>query len=305
MASGEDSKTAAFTFLWTVENCPILLSPKNIESPVFYVDCLQNTRWHLEIKNVDQQYLLYFIHRDQDNGPTCITINYELSFIAADGTPINSERHQNQFLHGNFFEFSMPSEDVFITRRAEFLSNDTLSLRCRMWIVGKQVALNNLCFARTRLGLDRRTIVWCIRGFSNLRPGKDVVYQLLLNEARTPALNMALCVSVVNGEDYVVVKFLKSSDTNFLHFNYEMSVLDMTGKKHFTKKARILLTACDRLTHLFRKEKLMEDAELLLPYDVLCVRCEFEIGCGAVWSEAEDYVRMPTLDPVPERWMLI
>ncbi|GFY80103.1 TD and POZ domain-containing protein 4 [Trichonephila inaurata madagascariensis] len=301
----DDARTAAFTFFWTIENCPILLSPKSIVSPIFYVDCLHHTKWRLEIKNVEQEYLLYFIHRDQDNGPYSVTIIFELSFIAADGSPISSERHQKQFVHGNFFEFNLPSDDVFRSRKSEFLSNDTLSLRCRMWEVKKDIKSKNLCFARTRLGLERLTIIWCVRGFSTLRPGEEVEYQVFLANARPSTLNMRLCVIVDSGEKHVVVKFLKCSDMNFLHFNCELSVLDITGKKHFAKKSRILLTACDRHMQLFRWEKLLEDKKLFLPYDVLCIRCEFEIGCGVVYNESEKYVRLTAVGPISERWRLI
>ncbi|GFQ99788.1 speckle-type POZ protein [Trichonephila clavata] len=302
----DEGRTAAFTFIWTIENCPILLSPKGIESPEFYVDCLENTRWHLEIRNVDQEYLVYFIHRNKDNCFDPVTITFELSFIAPDGSPISSERHQKQFIHGNCFSYMLPSKDVFVSRKTEFLSNDTLSLRCRMWEVNSDVALYNLCFARTRLGLERRTIIWCVRRFSTLRPGRDDVYQVLLTEARPSSLNMTLSVNKVDDEEeWVVVKFLKHSDTNFLHFIYEMSVMDITGKKHFAKKSRILLTACDRHAQLFPKCKLLEDRELFLPYDVLCLRCEFEIGCGVVWNERENYVRLTTVGPISETWRLI
>ncbi|GFW34928.1 hypothetical protein TNCV_978661 [Trichonephila clavipes] len=102
---------------------------------LFYVDCLQNPKQRLEIKNVDQEYRLYFIHRDKDKCPdSSLKITFELSFIATDDSTISSERHQKHFNHEHFFEYTLPSDDVFRSKRAEILSNDTLSRRRRLLI---------------------------------------------------------------------------------------------------------------------------------------------------------------------------
>ncbi|GFY66271.1 hypothetical protein TNIN_212491 [Trichonephila inaurata madagascariensis] len=74
----------------------------------------------------------------RDN-PDSVTIIFELSFIDNDGSPISSEWHQERFVDGNFFGYTLSSDDVFRSRRVELLSNDTLSLRCRMWEVKKDI----------------------------------------------------------------------------------------------------------------------------------------------------------------------
>ncbi|GFT01599.1 TD and POZ domain-containing protein 4 [Nephila pilipes] len=304
MADDNANRTADLTFFWTIENCPIMLSPRTIKSPIFYAERLFCTRWNLEIKNVDQEFLMYFINRNRDIGPYHITVVFELSFLDSNGSPLNSEKHVHQFMKDNFRDFTLLTDDVFQKRRVEFLANDALSLRCRLWKIQKDTSDNNLCFARTRLGIERLTISWCTCDFSTLPPGRDVIYELKVGDDTYPSLNMALSMSVTNDEEIVLIRFLKSDDTIF-HFNYEISVLDVTGKKHFSRKSTILLTQVDRLAHLIRKEELMNDKDLLLPHDVLCLRCVLDIGYGTIWSGIESYTRYPSLPTDSEDSRLI
>ncbi|GFW34958.1 uncharacterized protein TNCV_978961 [Trichonephila clavipes] len=174
MATNDVDTPAAFTYLWAIENCLALLAPEMIESPVFEVESLESTEWHLAIKEKGEKLLSISIHREQDSGPDIIEIVFQLSLLTSQGTCVKKEIHRSQFLKGGHFELAEPTDYIFKSTTDQYLSNDTLTLRCQMWGVGLDTPRANLCFAGSRLGLDRRTFFCSIRNFSTFAPGQEL-----------------------------------------------------------------------------------------------------------------------------------
>ncbi|GFW34965.1 speckle-type POZ protein [Trichonephila clavipes] len=293
METNDVDTPAAFTYLWAIENCLALLAPERIESPVFEVESLESTEWHLAIKEKGEKLLSISIHREQDSGPDIIEIVFQLSLLTSQGTCVKQEIHRSQFLKGGYFELAEPTDHIFKSTTDQYLSNDTLTLRCQMWGVGLHTPRPNLCFAGSRLGLDRRTFFCSIRNFSALAPGQELKYHVAIS-GENPTLDVAFCVMGSYGNESIFIKFSGDSSMKILRFNCEVSVLDSDGRKCISIRKNNLLTSSDTYVYFFQKNEVIDKNPSLLLNDVMCIRCELEIGYGASWNEIEFYLHQPS-----------
>ncbi|GFY48577.1 speckle-type POZ protein [Trichonephila inaurata madagascariensis] len=289
-----------FTYIWAIENCSKLITPDGIPSPVFEVNFLENTKWILAIKDIRQQFISYYIQREYDGGPDSIEVFFELSFLSADGFSLKTVQSRAHFKEGEYLEYAVLTEYVFELHRLQYLVNDTLTLICRMFRVRTDsLSERNMCFARTRLGLERRIFIWDIRNFSTFQPGRDVKHQIDSIEGTLP-LQLAFHVDVVDGIEHVAFKVFKSPSGRFLRFNGKISILDVSGQKYLTRDFINFSTVTNVNFILCKKTLLMDNKSTLLLDDLLCIRSEFEIGYGAVCSDIEFYVNTPA----SERYIL-
>ncbi|GFV99708.1 speckle-type POZ protein [Trichonephila clavipes] len=191
-----------FTYTWAIENCSKLITPDGILSPAFEVNFLENTKWALSIKNFNQQFFSYYIQRQEDGGPDSIEVFFVLSFLSADGLSLKEVRRHSYFRKCGYLEYAALTEYVFELHRLQYLVNDTLTLRCRMFKIRTDgMSEQNLCFARTRLGLERRTFMSDIRNFSTFQPGRDVKHQIESAIEGALPLVLAFNMVVVDGID--------------------------------------------------------------------------------------------------------
>ncbi|GFR16347.1 speckle-type POZ protein [Trichonephila clavata] len=282
-----------FTFIWAIENCSKLITPDGVLSPVFEVDFLENTKWILAMKDLSQQFFSYYIQRC-DSGPDSIEVFFELSFLSADGLSLKEVKRHAHFREGEYLEYAAFTEYVFELHKLQYLVNDTLTLRCRMCKVRTYgMPEKNLCFARTVLGLERRTFVWDIRNFSTFQPGRDVKHRIESTIEGVLPLLLSFNVVVLDGIEYVGFKFFKSYSDRFLRFNGVISILDVSGKKYLSHDCFNFTTLTDVHLKLCEKTLLMNNKSTLLSDDLLCIRSEFEIGYGSVFGGIEFYVNSP------------
>ncbi|GFR11573.1 MATH domain-containing protein [Trichonephila clavata] len=293
MATDNVDTTAAFTYVWTVENCLSSFALDCIESPGFKVESLGGTWWHLEINEKSEQFLSISIHREECSGPDVIEVVFQLALLTRDATCIKREDHRRQFFKGGFFELSEPTKRIFKSQRDQYLPNDTLTLRCQMWGVGLNPSRPNMCFAASKLGLDRRTIFFNIRNFTNFAPGQEEKYHITPMSGENLVLSIAICGMESNGNEDILVKFSEDSKTKIVRFNCDISVLDSNGRKCLSRRGRNLSTSSDVFVYIFNKHELIHKNPSLLLDDVLCIRCELEIGYGAIWNDIEFYLHQP------------
>ncbi|GFY66272.1 TD and POZ domain-containing protein 4 [Trichonephila inaurata madagascariensis] len=283
---------AAFTFLWAIENCLKLFAPESIESPVFEVESLESTAWHLAINEKDEKFLSFGIYREQDSGPGIIEVVFQLALLTSKGTVVKKKNHRSQFVKGGHFEIA-ESTEYFKSERVEYVPNDTLTLRCQMWGVGLDTPRPNLCFAGTRLGFERRTFFCNIRNFSTLSQGQVLEYHFIPTAGEQLTLVIAFCVMQRDGKEDILIKFSVDSK-KLLRFNYEISVLDANGRKCIPKRSYNLFTSSDIYMYFLQKNEVIDKNPSLLHNDVLCLRCELEIGYGAIWNEIVYYLYQPS-----------
>ncbi|GFS33137.1 speckle-type POZ protein [Trichonephila inaurata madagascariensis] len=286
------TNSAAFTYLWAIENCLKLFAPESIKSPVFEVQSLESTEWHLAINEKDEKFLTVGIYREQDSGPDIIYLVFQLSLLTSEGTFLKMKIHGSQFVKGGQFEIA-ESTEYFKPERNEYVLNDTLTLRCRMWVKGLDTPRPNLCFAETRLGFERRTFFCYFRNFSALSPGQGLECRLIPTAGENLTLVIAFCVMQISGKEDIFIKISEVSN-KLLRLNCEISVLDAHGRKCMPKSGHNLITSSDIYMYFLQKNELIDKNPSLLLNDVLCLQCELEIGYGAIWNEIVYYVYQPS-----------
>ncbi|GFW34961.1 speckle-type POZ protein [Trichonephila clavipes] len=292
MTTNDVDTPAAFTYLWAIENCLKLFAPESIKSPVFEVESLESTAWHLAINEKDEKFLTVGIYREQNHGPSIIELVFQLSLLSSKGTFVKTKNYRSQFVKGGHFEIAEPTA-YLKKERNEYVLNDTLTLRFQMWGVGLDTPRPNLCFAETRLGFERRTFFCNLRNFSTLSPGRVLECRLLPTAAESLTLIIAFCVIDRGGKEDIFIKFSEDSK-KLLRLNCEISVLDSKGRKCIHKTGHNLITSSDISMYFLQKNEVIDKNSSLLPNDVLCLRCELEIGYGAIWNEIGYYLYQPS-----------
>ncbi|GFQ75101.1 speckle-type POZ protein [Trichonephila clavata] len=287
MANNDEENTLApFTYFWAIENCPEFLSSTYIVSPVFIVEDIQS-EWCLKT-GTEGLFILCFIERQRDSGPEMIEIYLELSLLDTYGHPLIKVSLPYSFMKGDIFERRTFARinDVFLWRRKNFLSYDTLTFRCRIAKVNVSVSRRNVCYARTRLDVHRKSFIWLIRQFNSLRVGDKVSYHLVVTEGESLLLALTLT------ESYGVEKVHITIETSpRVKFKVRISILDFLGKRHITVNHVRVGRMIDTV-HLTEKRVL--DRVRYFPFNILTLRCEFLVGCGVKRSGIEGYTYPPS-----------
>ncbi|GFT01601.1 speckle-type POZ protein [Nephila pilipes] len=297
MASDPDDRKPDFTFFWMIENCPLLIRPIQIRSSSFHADSIRNTEWHLELFQPSNSKLCYSIHREESKGPDTIKIFFELSFLNDLGEPEYSESHEIYLGVLECFRYELV-KDVFKKLRMSYLDNDALTVRCRMWDVESTLRDYNQCFSTLRMNTDRRTIFWLNKDFSRLLPGLEQVTYCLPHLLRVEhtMLKIILKVNKINDKEHILIQFSKGGSAEVPRFGFEISVIDISGRKNQSLRNTIELLETPQLANVIPMDTLTCDKDRLLPHDVLCLRCEFEFEITPHWNEFVAYVRDPDSD---------
>ncbi|CAL1288907.1 unnamed protein product [Larinioides sclopetarius] len=295
MATSNENRRAPFTYIWAIVNCTDLSLHDRVESPIFTVELMEKTKWHLVVWK-DNDLIVCCIQREQeDEGPDSIQVEFELSLLAADGSPLIEKKKEKQFSRGRYFTFRWFAklDDVFFGRREHFLPKDTLTVRCRMWRVGTEISKADMYFARTLMGMERWLFNWHIKEFSSLQPG---IYHMHLVESTFKGAPPMMLTLYLSGEDRdsINIKVDRGMGTK-RHYgiNGEISLLDNLGRPVHSIKVKRFSDSTDESVFEFEQlltmSKLMAAEETLLPDNVLSLRCEFEIDIGPVSSHIENY----------------
>ncbi|XP_055953907.1 uncharacterized protein LOC129989409 [Argiope bruennichi] len=284
-------REAHFTFIWIIENGSALLVPNYVKSPEFTVRSMERTKWMLSLETVsDFESFEIYINRRDDNGPDSIQMEFELSLLDINGIPLKMESSKTELKKKA--DLKLFDHEVLNQSRAEILSNDALTVRCRMWRTGAEALKSEMCFARTCMGMDRRSFIWAIREFSSIQQEEKRTYYLNPRSRGSPQLVLNLFLSEKEGENYVNIE-ISRNDTTKSHFILcRISLLDNYGRVVHSKKT--VSFACANYKEIdtiqfYSKEKLMTDKSSLLQNDVLFLRCEFQVETEPIWSGIENY----------------
>ncbi|GFW34956.1 uncharacterized protein TNCV_978941 [Trichonephila clavipes] len=275
----------AFTFTWAIENWPVSFLPSLVKSPTFHAGRLQDTNWHLKIRSGIERTLLYSIHREILTNRDPVDVVVEISFLDLDGSPVLSKTQRKYFsTYLTYDEFVL--QDAFELEKDTIIVNDTLTIRCRLWSAdGKYLLVvpPSRCFAYTRLDIERRTIFWSIRDFSQLPIGEPGVQHGLphLFKIGHYVITLKLKIILISGRQHVLISILEDNLPERLYF--DLSVLNVDGEKCF-RSSEIKYDLSDvyfRDLRIIEKDILITCKETMLLNDELCLRCEFEIENGS------------------------
>ncbi|GFS91217.1 uncharacterized protein NPIL_671451 [Nephila pilipes] len=239
-----------------------------------------------------------------DEGPSeRMEIEFEMSLLGADGSPLMTKRDIEPIGKGEFFRFyGYTSYERFEEKRYEFLPKNTLTIRCRIWRPDIEIPTADLCFARTRMGQEHRSFVWSIKEFSKLRPEEknSIVLQTATKGGPSPLLTLYLI-----GDDVTIEISDANPKIDFL-ICCEISVVNTDGEKTYSNTLKQwlepALTEFLKFPKFLTKSTLMKDKDRYLPNDTLHLWCDCEIYSGEISSREEDYIKFsssPTKAIVP------
>ncbi|CAL1262215.1 unnamed protein product [Larinioides sclopetarius] len=295
MAYEEDSKKKCFTFIWKLENASYCWQNLYgcIDSPSFTVDDLFETKWKLKLYPFLENAIGFWLHRQADNKcAESVKIVFELAFLSSDGTVLSAYKVACLFKNGNSFgtnSFALRNE-VFSARKLEFLPQDTLTTRCRIWKSFGDLSKNVQCSARNRIAVEKRSFFWNIKNFSSLKSGEKRTYEIKShdNDRNFMSLELFLTDGVLCDEiihfriipDYQSIKMstfqlsiVEASKNAVKCFRDEFWSRDSSGSKDFTL--------------FFTMSELLEKKSTFIPNDVLSLLCECAFSFGTMQEEIE------------------
>ncbi|GFT35069.1 TD and POZ domain-containing protein 3 [Trichonephila clavipes] len=227
----------------------------------------------------------FYLRREEDSkGPTDITIFFELSFLAADGSVIMpSEILEDFFDRGKSGGSPKILEKKLLdTERQKFLPHDILTVRCRMWKNFGQMIEERQCFARTRIGVERRSFVWTIPKPNFNKYSFNI--KSILDDTRVMTLILNLQHEYIHGLQII----LQDGRIKCTILNFDL--LDAFGNKVEYLKRKVIFAEYKPyfLCHLsLYMDEMMKDKDLYLPNDVLTLHCECSFTAGIVLEEIE------------------
>ncbi|KAF8777733.1 TD and POZ domain-containing protein 1-like [Argiope bruennichi] len=175
-----------FIFTWSIENISYswYKTLDYIVSPTFIAGPMQNSAWSLKLYprgRDDSDFLSLYLSREKDSVSRIIAVNFEFSCISAD----TSKSHLCFILEA-FKTFAnsgyvgcgescfMKRHEVFDRRKDFYLPQDILTLQCRMWKRNKDVDEFGQSFGRTRLTIERLSLV------ENISPTSAVIQKVFI-----------------------------------------------------------------------------------------------------------------------------
>ncbi|CAL1262210.1 unnamed protein product [Larinioides sclopetarius] len=295
MACEENDKRKCFTYIWKLENLSYWRWNEEdcIKSPCFVVDDLLGTKWKMTLDpSVGDGYnnISLFLEREVDDiDAHNIKIDCELAFLSSDGTVLQAFETKNTTIRNERYigtgEF-VSWNKLFCVKRPLFLLPDTLTARCRIRKSVGEMSKDVQCFARTRIGIEKRSLQWNIENFSSLTVSTKRTYEIksLDNGKKLMSLELALVY-----DETVIFKIIPDY-SNLRISTFQMSILDASKNilKCFQDKFGYLNSCSWKdFTLLYTKRELFEKKSIYLPNDTLSLLFECTFSLGVVMEETE------------------
>ncbi|GBM11946.1 Speckle-type POZ protein B [Araneus ventricosus] len=294
------SKEKCFTFTWKLENISYCLEGKDeaIYSPDFVLDSIDETKWCLGLYprgKDDGNHIGFYLFRDEDSkGAARVEIKYEPAFIAEDGSVLKSYGALKTDFPKNtgrgFPQFET-LKDVFVTKRSTFLPQDTLIARCKIWKSDGEMAEDVRCFARTRIGVQKRSFLWNVNNFSTLEPVKKYTYQIKSIERDSPLMSIDLSLSLGLTSKETICFELTLQDQTKTFSTLRLSLIDASGNIVECNQEEFWYedpSKSQEFKFFFTKNKLMAMENSYLPDDILSLHWEWTFSEGVVSERIEE-----------------
>ncbi|GIX69890.1 speckle-type POZ protein [Caerostris extrusa] len=166
-----------------------------------------------------------------------------------------------------------------------------------MWRKEFSINSEDLCFARSKLRIERTSFMWPVTDFKGLT-GDKTCKRVHPIPDKKPVMDYILRLNQNDGEEEVRVEIDVEGGRGYSIFG-EISVLDAEGRIiDSTKiKSRLHLDQTNiQFPMLTTKSKLMADEYLCLPNETLLLRCALEIFIGVSVSRIEYCTFLPSLN---------
>ncbi|GFU68668.1 hypothetical protein TNCV_308831 [Trichonephila clavipes] len=315
MTSDMQIRDDVFTFIWRIQNFsynsqnlfPTLSSPLF----TFVTNKLERTKWILILKTSDDSMSSYIKRDHFDNGPETFTINFEIAFLAPDGSAIKSTifiEEDAQFKRNSVIPALQLRVEVLLSERDVYLPQDVLTLQCKMWNDRRCCWEVERVYARSTLCTERNLVVQTFEHFSS--QASYLLGSFQIKSKSKDWLVMCVKLGLIVGPDEnekikAEIEFFKLfKNCKFMCYLY---LLDALGKKRQFGLLDTRYGVSNNLSFLpipmpFSKKELMDRKSEYLPRDELCLQLEFLFANGVIQNEIErtDYdltlkpARVPT-----------
>ncbi|GBL97573.1 hypothetical protein AVEN_163017-1 [Araneus ventricosus] len=269
-----------FTFVWKIKNFNFSFNSLwSFDSPIFILHSLYRTRWNIVLYTNSTTYkncvVCYLERQRYDFGPDQLELDYELSFIATDGSVIQSQSFLRKAYKKGHVDWTSAllanREEVFVHKKKMFMPDDTFTVRCRMWKSQGLILESARCSVETRIDVECRSFFGVIEKFTSIEPSSKskVCFKSSSEEILLSAMN--LCVDD-NGELTLQIKPVDYEPK--VMYEFRVFILDVFKSKVKSASKKLYDTNSCCIPFTFSKEHLIENKGLYLPNDVLTLQCE-------------------------------
>ncbi|CAL1291398.1 unnamed protein product [Larinioides sclopetarius] len=227
------------TFLWFIENYSYCLSKngKSMLSPKFTSEELDGTDWILMLYpkgrcDYSKDHVSLFLGRyANDAGPEDLSVKYELSLLAGDQSSLLSRDFEFTFQKctSDGAHQLVQTSEIHLQRKAEYLPNDTLSVRCKIWKGEGDVLNTEQITVRTRIITTTISFLHVVENFSKLQPNvKNTVKVQPRSKKRRVFLSNLYFTNDSCCEETITIEILLSDAKQILR-KCKLSLIEASG----------------------------------------------------------------------------
>ncbi|GBM88658.1 hypothetical protein AVEN_10495-1 [Araneus ventricosus] len=178
-----------YFFFWFVENYSYCWhkNGEKLASPNFTIDELEGRIWNLRLyprgkNDEDEGHIsLSLIRSLEDDEPENVSIKYELSFLAADGSAFCCQKSEDEFRRGYGYGYGkfLKIDKLLSRRNSDYLPEDILTVRCKIWKGEGKVQSIGQSNARSRIRIEKNSFLNVVENFSALQPNVKQTTKIL------------------------------------------------------------------------------------------------------------------------------
>ncbi|CAL1301290.1 unnamed protein product [Larinioides sclopetarius] len=281
-----------YTFLWFIENY-IYCGHKNGEellSPHFTADELEGTSWRISVypkgrTEEDKGYISLYLRRSLlDDEPENVSLNYELSFFAADGLPFCLKASKETFICDNAAGWPK-----FV--KLEDVAQKILTVRCRIWRgEGKIHKVAPIC-ARTQVAVENISFMHVVGNFSALDPNKKNTIKIQSHSRKEWALFSSLYFKHDSCREGEIIVKITPFNSPHAFCKLKISLLDANGNlivcgendNRFDAEGKDV----QQVTLPLTRQDILNIKSEYLPDDKLSLLCECSFPTGLELEKIE------------------
>ncbi|GBM43561.1 TD and POZ domain-containing protein 4 [Araneus ventricosus] len=296
-----------YTFFWFIENYSYCYhkNGKKLLSPNFTVDKLEDTTWALELyprgdEDKEEGYISLFLYRSQqDDGPENVSIKYELSFRAADGSAYCHGEIEHEFERGEGYGYGqfLKMDEILLQKKSDYFPEDTLAVRCMIWKGEGKVENIGQSSARTRIRIEKNSFLHVVENFSTLQPNAKHTTMIRPHSKK----GRFITSSIYFTEENMIMIEIVLSDTisaNQILCKCELFLIDGSGNVIECGGTDNRYEAVRKCTHTIllslSREAVLHRKSEYLPDDKLSLICECTFSSGIEFKTIEE-----TLNEIP------
>ncbi|CAL1281783.1 unnamed protein product [Larinioides sclopetarius] len=291
------------TILWHIENYSFCKQETGeaLLSPDFESQGLEGTSWFLRLcprgeTDENKGFISLFLLRGADNGPEYVSVKFELSVLAEDGSALSSKEYDHSFyggdLHGSHNFFKM-DESLYLRK----LPRDVLTVRCRMWRGEGEVQREAPICVRTCIGVETISFRHEVDNFSRMKPNQKHTIRIASHLEKKCFVTSSLYFTVDSCRDGEMMVEITTSDSDYFLCKRRISLLKFWNIilcREDDNRFDVERKDIQKLPLSFTKLEIINKKSEYLEGDKLILFCECSFSTKQVYRKiGETPVEMP------------